>query len=101
MNISDLISEDPVNSYYIVDSMAPSDVETKFTILLTMPRNDIIARCKVHDYIDNEGEDLGDKYSGKAIHIHPKPNFKDKEFIPASEIISKALYENTKKTTKD
>ncbi|CAI2163640.1 9540_t:CDS:2 [Funneliformis geosporum] len=35
-----------------------------------------------------------------AIHIRPKPNFKDKEFIPASEIISKAL-KNTKDLQKD
>ncbi|CAI2164139.1 5401_t:CDS:2 [Funneliformis geosporum] len=37
---------------------------------------------------------------GTAIHIRPKPNFKDKEFIPASEIISKAL-KNTKDLQKD
>ncbi|CAG8592907.1 9181_t:CDS:2 [Funneliformis mosseae] len=167
MIISDLISEDPVNSYYIVDSIAPTDVGTKFTLLLTTPRNDrwhefekkdgvmkyysslwvekeildvwklnynsipegrvkelinvwgcvprrifceyykepkiseVIAKCNVHDYIENEGEDLGDKYSGKAILIRPKQNFTDKEFIPASEIISKALYEKYKNSTKD
>ncbi|CAG8524430.1 15436_t:CDS:2 [Rhizophagus irregularis] len=52
------------------------------------------AKCNVHDYIDNEGEDLGEKYLGKAIHIHPKPN-------SASEIMSKALYEKYKKSTKE
>lgn len=56
--------------------------------------NDVIAKCNVHDYIDNEGEDLGEKYLGKAIHIHPKPN-------SASEIMSKALYEKYKKSTKE
>jgi hypothetical protein len=167
MIISDLISEHPVDSYYIADSIAPTDIKTKFTLLLTTPRNnrwhefekrsdvlkyysslwteneimnvwkwnhnhipeervkelintwgciprrifcehnkepkikDVIAKCNVHDYIDNEGEDLGEKYSGKAIHIRPKPNFKDKEFIPASEIMSKALYEKYKKSTKE
>src|ERR1043165_7574709 len=59
--------------------------------------DDVIAKCNVHCYVNNEGEDL----EGKAIHIRPKTNFKDKEFIPASEIISKALYAKYKKSTKE
>ncbi|RIA94525.1 hypothetical protein C1645_817897 [Glomus cerebriforme] len=39
MIISDLISEYPVDSYYIADSIALTDIKTKFTILLTMLRN--------------------------------------------------------------
>ncbi|CAB4441759.1 unnamed protein product [Rhizophagus irregularis] len=116
-----------------IPDTAPTDVKTKFTLLLTIPKNDqwhefekkssvlkyysslwtenkimnvfckynkkpktndVIVKCNVHDYIDNEGEDLGEKYLEKTIHIHPKPN-------SASEIMSKALYEKYKKSTKE
>ncbi|CAG8528719.1 5516_t:CDS:2 [Funneliformis caledonium] len=103
------------------DSMAPTDVETKFTILLTMPRND-----RVHEFEKKGGvfkyysslwvekeildvwklnhNNIPEERVKELINVNthsPKPKFKDKEFIPASEIVSKALYEKYKKTTKD
>jgi hypothetical protein len=62
---------------------------------------EVVAQCNVHDYINLEGEELNEHYSGKVIHIYPKSNFTDKEYVPASDYMFETLFDKYKKTTKD
>ncbi|CAB4436443.1 unnamed protein product [Rhizophagus irregularis] len=163
--------EFPINSFYIADSVIPSLCTTKFTFLVTTPKNDrwhefdkqrgtqkyyapiwtdeevwdvwewdkrdykniisktrveelitrwgcvprrifneynkepkigdIVSKCNAFRYLTNEGGDLNDKYSGKAIHIYPSSDFKDKEYVIASAEISRALYDHYAKNAKN
>ena len=63
--------------------------------------DDIVSQCDAYMYLRNDGGDLKDNYSGKAIHIYPSSDFKDKQYVIASKEILKALYDHYAKNTKD
>ncbi|CAG8747861.1 4176_t:CDS:2 [Dentiscutata erythropus] len=46
--------------------------------------DDVVSQCDAYAYLKNDGGDLGDNYSGKAIHIIPNIDFTDKTYVPAS-----------------
>ncbi|CAG8840039.1 12286_t:CDS:1, partial [Racocetra persica] len=46
--------------------------------------DDVVSQCDAYAYLKNDGRDLGDNYSGKAIHIIPNIDFTDKTYVPAS-----------------
>ncbi|CAG8831929.1 11678_t:CDS:2, partial [Gigaspora margarita] len=60
-----------------------------------------LSQCDAYVYLKNDGGDLGDNYSGKAIHIIPNSDFTDKIYAPASTEICEVLYRHYKKNTKD
>ncbi|PKB95385.1 hypothetical protein RhiirA5_436823 [Rhizophagus irregularis] len=134
-----LRGEFPINSFYITDSVIPSLCTTKFTYLVTAPKNDLWhefakhhvrkyyapiwmdweiwnvwewdkrdykhkipkEQCDAYMYLRNDGGDLKDNSSGKAIHIYPSSDFKNKQYVIASKEILKALYNHYAKNTKD
>ncbi|CAG8612942.1 7658_t:CDS:2, partial [Racocetra fulgida] len=53
--------------------------------------DDVVFQCDAYVYLKNDGEDLGDDYSGKAIYIIPNFEFMDKIYVPASTEIYEAL----------
>ncbi|CAG8479909.1 222_t:CDS:2 [Rhizophagus irregularis] len=131
--------EFPINSFYITDSVIPSLCTTKFTFLVTVPKNDLWhefakhcvwkyyapiwidweiwnvwewdkrdykhkipkEQCDAYMYLRNDGGDLKDNSSGKAIHIYPSSDFKNKQYVIALKEILKALYDHYAKNTKD
>ncbi|CAG8830763.1 32696_t:CDS:2 [Gigaspora margarita] len=61
----------------------------------------VVSQCDAYVYLKNDGGDLDDNHSGKAIHIIPNSDFTDKIYVPASTEICEALYRHYKKNTKD
>ncbi|CAG8583751.1 6021_t:CDS:2 [Dentiscutata erythropus] len=69
---------------------------------LTKPKvDDIVSQCNTYIYLKNNGGDLGDSYSRKAIYIIPNSDFIDKIYVSASTEICEALYRHYEKNTKD
>ncbi|CAG8591890.1 2156_t:CDS:2, partial [Funneliformis mosseae] len=61
----------------------------------------LLSRCNIHEYLQNDGTGLHDNYSGNIIHIIPNYDFTKKEYAPASNEISKALYNYYAKNTRE
>ncbi|CAG8434875.1 766_t:CDS:2 [Diversispora eburnea] len=55
--------------------------------------DDVVSQCDAYAYLKNDGGDLIDNYSGKAIHIIPNSDFTNKKYVPASTEISGKFFE--------
>ncbi|CAG8601195.1 980_t:CDS:2 [Racocetra persica] len=90
MKILDLTREFPQDSH-IRKYYAPIWTEEKiWTVWNVKYKNkipkidDVVSQCDAYAYLKNDDGDLGDNYSGKAIHIILNSDFTDKIYVSAS-----------------